>query len=94
MKVIVKQITEHKKTFSNGLLAVVLIGCTMLNIPALAINSSSVQSSLHTWTTEIVNADFVLLTATQHSQEIDHRKPRKRKRRRRQRIFRRKTRNQ
>ena len=72
MKVILKQIADQKKVFNNGLLVMILIGCTVLNISAFANNSDSVPYKLHTRTIKIVNANFIILTENLHFQEIVH----------------------
>ena len=86
--------TENRpKAFNHGMLTAALIGCSIFIQPVNANEISSVQSSLHTFSTEnaitAINTDLTMLIKTKTPQEIEHRKPRKRKRRRRRRIFRR-----
>lgn len=72
MKVVLKQIADQKKVFNNGLIVIILIGCTVLNISAFANNSGSVPYKQHTQTIKIVNANFIILTENPHFQEIVH----------------------
>lgn len=93
MRNLLKKITNPKKPFNYGLLTATLIGSSMFIEAASANKTITVQSSLHTFSTENIttanSSDLMVVLEGKTPQEISHRKPRKRKRRRRRRIFRR-----
>ncbi|MDG1045512.1 MAG: hypothetical protein P8P81_02790 [Bacteroidia bacterium] len=90
---LLKKITNPKKALGYGVLTATLMGSSIFAEAGSANKTVTVQSSLHTFSTEntitAINTDLTMLIKAKTPQEIEHQKPRKRKRRRRRRIFRR-----